>query len=238
MKLFNKAFYERYAQRDSLWTLPGNSPVLFHEKLRTHRLIRHSPKTPATVLDCGCGDGFLTALAAPMAETLVALDISFKRLYKYADHPLLSKIPRVEADSCEIPFKENSFDAVFVSELLEHVEEDDKMLKQIWHALKKGGKFVLSVPYKEMINTVICPKCHHEFFRHGHLHSYDKQKLEGQLIGAGFHQIRFHLSNNDKTRKMRGKRFLPFNWIVSLDSFFSCLFPNQSRFLIAVAEKP
>jgi len=237
MKLFNREFYERYAQRDTLWTLSENSPVLFHEKLRTHRLIRFCPNRPESVLDCGCGDGFLSALTVPIVEKLVALDISFVRLQKYSGHPLLGKIPRVEADSCLIPFKEESFDTVLVSELLEHVEEDDLMLKQIWHSLKKGGRFVLSVPYKEMINTVICPSCHHEFFRHGHLHSYDKSKLFEQLKSAGFANIRFRFSNNDKTKKMRGKRFLPFNWIVNLDTFFSFLFPNQSRFLIAIAEK-
>lgn len=234
---FDREFYEKYGERQSIWKKSPDDPLVFHEKLRSHRMVRYCPSKPITVLDCGCGDGYLAVLTKPKVKQVVGLDFSVNRLKNFTQKALKNKIYRIAGDSCQLPIKNESFDVILVSELLEHVAEDEKMLQEIHSSLKEGGQLILSVPYKEMINTVICPKCHHEFYRHGHLRSYDKPKLKQQLKKVGFQYIRFYFSNNAKTRRMRGKRFLPFKWVVRMDVFFSFIFPRQNSFLIALAEK-
>lgn len=237
MESSRKEYYESYGRRQIIRELPPDAPLLFHERLRLNRLIRYLPAGRFQVLDCGCGDGALSLLAAEKGAKVIALDLSLERLKKLSSQVDEKPIRQLAGDCCALPLKKESVDVVLVSELLEHVPEDDTMLEEIWKALKKGGKFILSVPYREMINTVVCPNCHFEFFRHGHLRSYDKSLLKNQLVKAGFTKIRLTFSNNLKTRFIRGRSFFPIGWLVSLDTFFSALFPNQSRFLIAVAEK-
>jgi len=238
MESYSREYYEKYGERQSFWEKPPNAPLVFHEKLRSLRLLRFCPEKEQKILDCGCGDGYLSVLLSTKCpKSVLGLDLSLNRLKHFKEKAIEHHIPRLAGDSRKLPFKDESFEIIFVSELLEHVGEDDQMLKEILRSLKKGGRFVLSVPYKEMVNTVICPECHHEFYRHGHLRSYDKPTLRDQLERNGFNRIRFTLSNNDKTRKMRGRRFLPLNWVVNIDAFFSFLFPEQSRYLIAIAEK-
>jgi len=237
MASFNREYYEKLAERHSIWEMSPKDPLFIHEKLRAYRLMRYVPKGPLMVLDCGCGDGYLSVLSAQQKNKVVSLDFSLKRLEKFSQKAQEHKIDRIGADSCLLPFKTGSFDLVLVSELLEHVEKDDWMLREIYRVLKVGGLFVMSVPYKEMVNSDVCPKCFHQFYRHGHLRSYDKPFLKGQLIEAGFKNISFRSCNNGGTRKSRAQKILPFEWVVTLDSFFSTLFPEKSRFLIALSKK-
>jgi len=237
MESFNREYYEKLAERHNIWEMSPKDPLFIHEKLRAHRLIRYNPKGPLTVLDCGCGDGYLSVLSAQKTKKVVSLDFSLKRLEKFSQKALENKIERIGADSCLLPFKTGSFDLVLVSELLEHVQEDELMLSEIYRVLKVGGQFVISVPYKEMVNSDVCPNCHHQFYRHGHLRSYDKPFLKEQLMKAGFNHVSFRSCNNGGTRRSRAQKLLPFEWVVTLDSFFSFLFPEKSRFLIALSKK-
>ena len=41
------------------------------------------------------------------------------------------------------------FDLIIMSEVLEHIENEDKMLKKIHYLLKKDGKLILSVPFDQ-----------------------------------------------------------------------------------------
>lgn len=50
------------------------------------------------------------------------------------------------ADVCAIPYADNSFDVVVAFDVMEHVQDDQKMADEIKRVLKAGGSFVLTVP--------------------------------------------------------------------------------------------
>lgn len=55
--------------------------------------------------------------------------------------------PDIVCDVCDMPFPDNSFDAVFLIEVLEHVHNPPKALSEISRVLKPGGTLIFSVPF-------------------------------------------------------------------------------------------
>ncbi|HNP33438.1 MAG TPA: bifunctional demethylmenaquinone methyltransferase/2-methoxy-6-polyprenyl-1,4-benzoquinol methylase UbiE [Flavobacterium sp.] len=115
-----------------------------------------SEKNPETVLDIATGTGDLAILmASTSAKKIVGLDLSSGMLEvgkeKIADKNLTDKIEMVLADSENIPFPDNHFDAITVSFGIRNFETLEKGLAEIYRVLKPNGIFVIletSVPTK------------------------------------------------------------------------------------------
>ena len=111
---------------------------------------------PETVLDIATGTGDLAInLAETSAKKIIGLDISSGMLEvgktKIASKNLDSKIEMIVGDSENMPFEDNSFDAITVAFGVRNFETLEKGLKDILRVLKPGGTFVIletSVPTK------------------------------------------------------------------------------------------
>lgn len=55
-------------------------------------------------------------------------------------------------DITDISFPENSFDIIFCSHVLEHIEDDQKAMRELARVLKPDGFAVLLVPIKDIFN--------------------------------------------------------------------------------------
>ena len=111
---------------------------------------------PQTILDIATGTGDLAILmTATSATEIVGADISAGMLEvgrkKIAERKLDSKIQMVLADSENLPFDDNYFDAITVAFGVRNFETLEKGLAEILRVLKPGGIFVIletSVPTK------------------------------------------------------------------------------------------
>ncbi|MBE2220906.1 MAG: class I SAM-dependent methyltransferase [Anaerolineae bacterium] len=104
-------------------------------------LVRAQLQPDATVLDLGCGRGGLVEqLTHPLAQ-MAGVDPDELSL---REHRLA--LPRAAALSDALPFAANSFDVVFASWLLEHLERPLSTFTQISRVLKPGGVFVFITP--------------------------------------------------------------------------------------------
>jgi demethylmenaquinone methyltransferase/2-methoxy-6-polyprenyl-1,4-benzoquinol methylase len=111
---------------------------------------------PDKVLDIATGTGDLAInLAKTGASKIVGLDLSEGMLAvgrkKIADQKLSEKIGMVQGDSENLPFEDNSFDAITVAFGVRNFENLKKGLEEILRVLKPGGVFVIletSVPTK------------------------------------------------------------------------------------------
>ena len=111
---------------------------------------------PDTVLDIATGTGDLAInLAETKATKIVGLDISSGMLeigkQKINKKSLESKIEMVLGDSENMPFEDNSFDAITVAFGVRNFETLENGLKEIYRVLKPNGTFVIletSVPTK------------------------------------------------------------------------------------------
>ncbi len=52
----------------------------------------------------------------------------------------------VQADAADLPFRDRSFDAVFILDVLEHIEGDEVALKEVRRVLRLGGSLLITVP--------------------------------------------------------------------------------------------
>lgn len=111
---------------------------------------------PEKILDVATGTGDLAiALADSSAKKIVGLDISAGMLkvgqQKIDAKKLNKKIEMVQADSEDLPYEDNYFDAITVAFGVRNFEHLDKGLQEINRVLKPGGIFVVletSIPTK------------------------------------------------------------------------------------------
>jgi SAM-dependent methyltransferase len=97
------------------------------------------------VLDCGCGMGFqLLAMSRLRRLELVGLDPDPERLAYAAAEGVPAEL--VQGDAQQLPFADASFDAVLMTEVLEHVPDDRRALREVLRVLRPGGVLALSVP--------------------------------------------------------------------------------------------
>lgn len=104
-------------------------------------------KKKVKILDIGCGDGVYEKLLDKKMRKKVdfyGVDISPNQLKKTSG--LFKEIKEIDLDSQSLPFKNNSFDFVICSEVLEHLFYPEKNLMEIGRVLKKGGKVLLTLP--------------------------------------------------------------------------------------------
>ncbi|MEO9891543.1 bifunctional demethylmenaquinone methyltransferase/2-methoxy-6-polyprenyl-1,4-benzoquinol methylase UbiE [Aurantibacter sp.] len=115
-----------------------------------------SQNKPNSILDIATGTGDLAInLAQTGAKKVVGLDISQGMLdigkQKIKEKNLGNKVEMILGDSENLPFEENSFDAITVAFGVRNFETLEKGLKEIYRVLKPKGTFVVletSVPTK------------------------------------------------------------------------------------------
>jgi glycosyltransferase involved in cell wall biosynthesis/SAM-dependent methyltransferase len=98
------------------------------------------------VLDCGCGMGFYLMTMGKLRDlTLVGVDGDVGRL----DWAERERVPArlASVDIHDLPFADNSFDKVLMTEVLEHLADDRTAMREIFRILKPGGVLALSVPH-------------------------------------------------------------------------------------------
>jgi len=81
------------------------------------------------VLELGCGVG----LQCSLFKNWVGLDIARKCK------------PTIIADACQLPFKDNSFEAVMGINFIEHMEDKEKLIAECVRVAKKTVKFLSPV---------------------------------------------------------------------------------------------
>lgn len=106
------------------------------------------------VLDLGSGDGSFTYVLAKAGAEVVGIDNEELGL-TYAAENLRSVDPHNNlkysfkaASAYELPFESDSFDFIVCCDVIEHLNEPEKMLAEASRVLKDGGKFVLTTPYR------------------------------------------------------------------------------------------
>jgi demethylmenaquinone methyltransferase / 2-methoxy-6-polyprenyl-1,4-benzoquinol methylase len=115
-----------------------------------------SDSQPESVLDIATGTGDLAiSLAKTGAQRITGLDLSEGMLAvgrkKIKEEGLTDRIEMIQGDSEDLPFENDSFDAITVAFGVRNFENLEKGLSEIYRILKPGGIFVVletSVPVR------------------------------------------------------------------------------------------
>jgi ubiquinone/menaquinone biosynthesis C-methylase UbiE len=94
------------------------------------------------VLDVGCGTGNNTILFAESSQTqVVGLDISFGMLEKAYEKT--THVPLVQSPADTLPFSDESFQLVFMTEVIHHLPDPPSSIKDIFRVLEPGGSMCI-----------------------------------------------------------------------------------------------
>ena len=108
-------------------------------------------KTGSRILDVGCGRGFYLKVLSDTFPGLKLCGLDLSREYLTVAEKFINngKVELTSGSIEDLPYKNNSFDSVIASEVLEHVEDDSKAIGEIYRVLKRGGNALITVPNKK-----------------------------------------------------------------------------------------
>jgi ubiquinone/menaquinone biosynthesis C-methylase UbiE len=164
---------------------------------------------PKRILDIGCGRGFyLNAFSLfDFVNEIHGVDINTTYLKKAKKNAHDKRIHIKKGSVYELPFPDRYFDMIVCSELLEHLDDEQKALIEIKRVLKQNGTLIVTVPNHNFpflwdpINWILMkgfnahvPK--DRWWIAGiwadHVRLYTEKKLKVQVIKAGFTIIKLN----------------------------------------------
>jgi SAM-dependent methyltransferase len=98
--------------------------------------------SPGTALDIGAACGGNTRVLQKHGWQATALDFS-------ATGPQICRqrgVPAIRGDATRLPFASTSLDLVVAYDVLEHIDNDVAVVKEVHRVLKPGGHFLVAVP--------------------------------------------------------------------------------------------
>lgn len=135
-------------------------------------IVKLIPKN-SKVVDLGCGTGTLLNKIKNEVKNVDATGVDFSYI---ALNMLRDDIHKVKCVLPETKFKNKSFDVAIATELLEHLDDDEKMIEEMRRIAKK---VIVTVP-----NNFLPPEVEPE-----HLRTYTKESLnkilKGEVIEKG-----------------------------------------------------
>jgi len=161
---------------------------VLEEAVSYHRWIfeKIRPYLGKTILEAGCGIGNLTGLLLSHGKIIVS-DINEDYLQrveeKFLDYSNLKEVllwdirQEFPKDLCL------SIDTIVCSNVLEHIENDDAVLKNFYQLLPSGGRIIVLVPALKILYNVLDQEL-------GHFRRYSRKELVQRLTLSGF-KIRY-----------------------------------------------
>jgi SAM-dependent methyltransferase len=130
---------------DSYWWYRGLHRILLDQLDKYGIKSRH-----LNILDAGCGTGKILELAGNYGN-LYGIDISMEAI-KFAGSRDKGFILS-QGDVSQLPFKNNSFDALVSLDVLYTVNDDIKALKEFHRTLKTSGLLILNLPSYNFLSS-------------------------------------------------------------------------------------
>src|SRR5277367_3970836 len=105
---------------------------------RRHRITVLWARGADRVLDAGCG----SSLIVQSLNNVVGMDFNYAKLRFLRRY----EIPLVNGSAFALPFKDDSFDCVMSSQVIEHIRYDESIFTEMRRVLRTGGMLILGTP--------------------------------------------------------------------------------------------
>ena len=191
--------------------------------LMIDQLIRPHLRAGARLLEIGCGAGNLLLQAAVAGSYPVALDLSMQALTfvqsrlreAQASPESHSGFTCTQAIGESLPFRENSFDCVLLSEVVEHLEAPQISVREAMRVLCPGGRLLVTTPNYRSFWPIM------EW-------AVDRTNMTPKMAGEQ-HISRFHPSSLKKMLIESGLRMEYAGSIYSLSPFLSLISSERAN---------
>lgn len=188
---------------------------------------KNSFKNSKRVLDIGCSLGRVISLDPKKIEGVdidrEALDIAKKKGFKV-------KYANVNN---RLPFPNESFDAIYCSQVVEHLEEPIKLFKEIKRVLTKGGRAVVITPDYRVASK---SKLNNFWEDYTHKRPFVKETLIRLSLEGGFKQIEVYHWPNKLFRQLLRRKMINKRFLIFIETSFPVL--SRTNDLILEVVKP
>ena len=169
---FKKSYFAKLAQLESqnFWFCSRNRLIIY--------VLRNYFSEANNFLEIGCGTGFVIS---GIERAIPNLDLYGSEIFtqglSFAEQRL-SKAQLFQMDAKAIPFQ-NEFDLIGAFDVLEHIEEDQLVLSQMYQAIRPQGGIILTVPQHPWLWSKADDYAHH-------VRRYRAQELRNKVEQVGF----------------------------------------------------
>jgi len=113
---------------------------------RELRKFKRTIRRRITIVDVGCGPGFLLSCIRSWFpdDELLGVDASDELLEVARSR--CRTLSTIKGDACSLPLPDKSADVIFALHIVEHLERPRDFLSQVWRVLRPGGLLVLATP--------------------------------------------------------------------------------------------
>ena len=127
------------------------------------------------ILDAGCGTGVAEDILSDLGH-VVGIDIAPKAL--------AGRSPTCPESLCvasvnAAPFPDETFDLVVALDIIEHIEDDGAVLRELYRICRPGGRLMITVPAYQWLHSA-----HDEAL--GHYRRYSARRIRRLMRDAGF----------------------------------------------------
>ena len=185
--------------------LTGKSKYPIHPKhlIKKGKLwYKNYLKSTDVILDLGCGTGRDLQIASRKVKKAVGVDIDEKQIRNATNEATLKKLSnirfRVVDANKKLPFKDDSFDKVVVSDVLEHLDNRNLAINEVRRILKNRG-FIFLVTDNPNTNWKKLQKSVGLFYYadRDHKYEYPKEEIINILKGEKFSILSCEVSTYD-----------------------------------------
>jgi SAM-dependent methyltransferase len=147
-------------------------------------LKRFPPQGSSGILEVGSSSGFLLPMIrrAFPRSLVIGSDAFPETLSRLADQK--AGIPLLQFDITRCPLPDNCLDAVIMLNVLEHIRNDGRALREVYRILRPGGLMVLEVPAGPFLYDMYDALLKHR-------RRYRARELKLKVSRAGFENLRF-----------------------------------------------
>jgi len=193
---------------------------LFAYQIATEKISKNS-----FVLEVGSGEGYGTKLMSEHVKKIVGLDVDEHTIIhaqeKYGSGNCVFKL----YDGLKIPFDDNMFDAIISFQVIEHIQDDNNYVSEIYRVLKSDGIAILTTP-----NKFLRLKPGQKPWNKFHVREYDHEELEVVLKNK-FSDVKvWGIFGNEEVQRIEIARVKRGLSLISLDPLnLRKLIPNRIK---------
>lgn len=198
-----------------------------------------------TVLDIGSGVGTIAFYLASKGKKVTGIEISESAVsIAKANAKIFNLEKKIDFIAAEFPsgVPNKKYDLVIFSEVIEHLEDDNKALRDIWNVLKPSGLLVITTPSQNapLYRMGLLNNFDKEV---GHLRRYTPKSLKLLVEKNGFKVVsseinegiirNFLFTNNGAGKLLKFIRWKFSDLIALIDSWTIPLFGESNIHLVA-----
>jgi ubiquinone/menaquinone biosynthesis C-methylase UbiE/uncharacterized membrane protein YbhN (UPF0104 family) len=182
--------------------------LLYLKHLFAYESAKEFISEKSSIIEVGCGEGYGTHFLSHHVQHIIGLDVD-ESVIQHASNKYSSETCTFQIyNGLQIPYDDNTYDAVISFQVIEHVQNDICYLAEIQRILKPTGVCLLTTP-----NSAYRVKPNKKPWNRFHVREYYADELEA-LLKSIFSEVRVwgirgneEIENIEKVRVKQAQRF-------------------------------